>query len=249
MLNATPTRRRLAALATVSLLACSCAYGKQLSQLEVRTARMEDKLAGLERMNRDLSTNVDQVQRLVEEEVKLAREGRAGNEQRLHEIQQLLSVLDTRVDESGQRYRELKDEVKYSKPPGDSSSASSNVTPRSLYDAAYQDLTRGNHGLAIMGFQEVLAKFPDSELADNAQYWIGESYYAQKDYKQAMKEFAKAVDTYPKGDKVPAAMLKAAMCQQQLGDKKGAKQTLQKLISNYPNSEEARLANSKMQDL
>jgi tol-pal system protein YbgF len=248
MFSATSTGRRVAALATFSLLACSC-YGKQLSQLEVRTARMEDKLASLERMNRDLSTNVDSVQRLVAEEVELARAGRAGNEQRLHEIQQLLSVLDTRVDESGQRYRELKDEVKYSKPPGDSAGATGGATPRSLYDAAYQDLTRGNHGLAIMGFQEVLAKFPDSELADNAQYWIGESYYAQKDYKQALKEFGKAVDTYPKGDKVPAAMLKAAMCQQQLGDKKSAKSTLQKLISGYPNSEEARLANTKLQEL
>jgi len=247
MFETTPGRRRLAALATASLLACGC-YGKQLSSLEVRTARMEDKLSALERMNRDLSTNVDSVQRLVAEETALARAGRAGNEQRLHEIQQLLSVLDTRVDETGQQTRELKDAVKYTKAPRDTGGTAS-VTPRSLYDAAYQDLTRGNHGLAIMGFQEVLAKFPDSELADNAQYWIGESYYAQKDYKQALKEFGKTIDTYPKGDKLPAAMLKAALCQQQLGDKKTAKATLQKLIDRYPNSEEARLASGKLQEL
>jgi len=100
-----------------------------------------------------------------------------------------------------------------------------------------------------MGFQEVLAKFPASELADNSQYWIGESYYAQKDYKQALKEFAKVVENYPKGDKVPAALLKMGFCQQQLGDKPAARSTFKKLIESYPDTEEARLAKDKQKDL
>jgi len=242
--------RRWLALLVSALVAGSGCYGKQLSSLEVRTARMEEKLASLETMNRDLSTTVDALNKLVSEEIDQARAGRAGNEQRLQEIQQLLSVLDTRVDESGQQYRELKDAVKYTKTPRDSTGAAgAAVTPRALYDAAYQDLTRGNHGLAIMGFQEVLTKFPDSELADNAQYWIGESYYAQKDYKQALKEFQKTIDGFPQGDKLPAAMLKAALCQQQLGDKKAAKATLDKLVQRFPHSEEARLATAKMQEM
>src|SRR5262249_18343413 len=160
---------------------------------------------------------------------------KATSEAHLREIDRGLQVLAQRVDESGELYRELKDNLKYASQPQPStappdSSTSSGATPRSLYDAAYQDLNRGKHGLAIMGFQEVITKFPDSELADNAQYWIGESYYAQKDYKKALQEFRKTVDVYPKGDKVPAAMLKSGLCLVQLGDKQGAKTVYQKLV-------------------
>jgi tol-pal system protein YbgF len=180
--------------------------------------------------------------------VQQARSGRAGNEQRLREIQRLLQVLATRVDENRVQYGELKDELQYSGPRSGADSSTAGATPRALYDAAYQDLTRGNYGLALMGFQEVLAKFPTSELADNAQYWIGESYYAQKDYKQARAEFQKAVDTYPQGDKVPAALLKVGFCQQQLGEKEAARTTFQQLVDRYPMSEEARLATTKLQE-
>lgn len=243
---------RSAAWFAVALLVLPGCYGKRLATLEVRTARIEDQVGALERQNRELGTMLTQINRLLQDEVELARAGRAGNEERLREIQRLLQVLATRVDESGEQYRELKDEVHYSRSPRDSTTAAGGgaaVSPRALYDAAYQDLNRGNHGLAIMGFQEVLAKFPDSELADNAQYWIGESYYAQKDFKQALQEFQKTVGTYPQGDKVPAALLKTALCQLQLGDKKTARATLEGLIQRFPHSEEARLAGTKLQEL
>jgi tol-pal system protein YbgF len=239
----------------VAALASSGCYGQRLDALEVRTARMEEKLTGLDRVNRDMSATLNAVQKLLNEEIVQARSGRAGNEQRLTEMQQLLQVLATRVDESGEQYRVLKDEVKYGASPKDSAGTGGTgggaaaASPRSLYDAAYQDLTRGNHGLAIMGFQEVITKYPDSELADNSQYWIGESYYAQKNWKQALQEFEKTVSAYPKGDKVPAAMLKAGLCQAQLGDKKAAKATLDTLRKRYPDSEEARLAGTKLSEL
>jgi tol-pal system protein YbgF len=209
----------------------------------------------LERSQKDLAATVDQLQRKVAEQVELVRAGRAASEERMREIEKQLQVVAQRVDESGQLVDDIKDSMRYSTSrPAAADSAgpaptAAPVTPRSLYDAAYQDLTRGNHGLAILGFQEVLAKFPASELADNSQYWIGESYYAQKDFKQALVEFNKTVDNYPQGDKVPAAMLKIGLCRQQLNDKPAARAALQKLIDKYPASEEARLAKSKLQDL
>jgi tol-pal system protein YbgF len=244
-----PTFRTSLASGAVALLLLSCGcYGQRLSSLEVRTARMEDRLAEIDRMNREMSVTLAALQKLVGEEVEQARAGRAGNAERLTEIQQLLQVLSTRVDESGEHYRELKDVVRYT-PAGRDSAAASDVTPRSLYDAAYSDLTRGNHGLAILGFQEVLTKFPESELADNAQYWIGECYYAQKDYRQALAEFRKTVENYPGGDKVPAALLKEGLCEAALGDAKAARATLEDLQRRFPQTEEARLAGQKIQEL
>lgn len=238
-------------------------YGKRLTTLEVRTARIEDQVIRLGRMHTELGTTVEALNRLLEEEVRLARSGRAGSEERLREIQRLLQVLASRVDESREQYSELKDVVRYGGaapaplPAADSVATSTpqgprttgNLTPRQIYDGAYQDLTRGNHGLALMGFQELLSKFPDSELADNAQYWIGESYYAQKDYRQALEEFAKTPASYPQGDKVPAALLKMGFCQQQIGDANAARNTFEKLLDDYPDSEEARLARARLEDL
>lgn len=230
-------------------------YGKRISSLEVRTARAEDRLDALEKSQQATAADVDALRRKVAEQVELVRGGKATTEAHLRELDRGLQVLAQRVDESGDLYRDLKDTLKYSPAPAAGAAADSTgaagaaTTPRALYDAAYQDLTRGNHGLAIMGFQEVLSKFPDSELADNALYWIGESYYAQKDFKQAADHFRKTIDTYPKGDKVPAAWLKLGLCRQQLGDKAGARTAYSTLIEKYPASEEARLAKTKQQEL
>ena len=240
-----------AVLATAALLLSGC-YGRRLANLEVRTARIEDQMNNLVRMHQDLSSTVQALNKLVDEEVQLARAGRAGNEERLREIQRLLQVLASRIDESSERYGELKDQLRFDRPGGAVAvapdSGAGTVSPRAVYDAAYQDLTRGNYGLALMGFQEVISKYPSSELADNAQYWIGESYYAQKDFRQALAEFQKAMDVYPKGDKVPAALLKIGFCQQQLGDKAAGHATFEKLIERFPDSEEARLAKTKLQE-
>jgi tol-pal system protein YbgF len=242
------TSRLLPAVIALCLPGLAGCYGKRLSSLEVRTARIEEKIESLERGNARLEVAVDSLQGLLRADLDEARATRADNEVRLHQIHDLLQVISTRVDESGQQYRELQDIVRYSKPAPDSGSAPG-VTPRALYDAAYQDLTRCNHRLAIMGFQEVIAKFPSSELADNAQYWIGESYYAQKDYQQAQVEFQKTVDGYPQGDKVPAALLKISLCQVEMGDRAAARTSLENLLARYPHSEEARLAKTKLQEL
>jgi len=240
---------KAAALIAVVFAIPGC-YGKRLMSLESRTARIEDQVNALGRMHVELSSTVTALNKLLEQEVQLARSGRAGNEERLREIQRLLQSVATRLDDSHEQVSELKDAVRY-RPAArvDSANASGSVTPRTLYDAAYQDLTRGNHGLALLGFQEMLTKFPDSELADNAQYWIGETYYAQKDFPAALREFEKAVATYPKGDKVPAALLKSGFCQIETGDKSGARETFKKLQERFPQTEEARLAGTKLQEV
>jgi tol-pal system protein YbgF len=237
---------RAAVGAVAACLAASGCYGTRIAAVEVRTARLEDRLNAIERGQRDLTAAVQQLDQKVREHTDLVRAGRAGGDERLRELEHAVQVLAQRVDESGELYRDLKDTLRY---PAAADSNAAAQSPRAVYDAAYQDLTRGNHGLAILGFQEVIAKFPTSELADNAQYWIGESYYAQKDFKQALQEFQKTAQSNPQGDKVPASLLKTALCLQQLGDKPAARATLQSLVDRFPQSEEARLARTKIQEL
>lgn len=117
---------------------------------------------------------------------------------------------------------------------------------KKTYDAAYLEVTRRSYDLAVAGFREFIKKYPHSSLADNARYWIGESFYAQRKFKEAVLEFERVIGEYPGQDKVPAAMLKAGLCRQELGEKSKADQLWQKLLKLYPKSPEALLAKEKL---
>ena len=81
-------------------------------------------------------------------------------------------------------------------------------TAAELYDTAYGDYGKGRYALAIQGFQEYVDAYPNTDLTDNAMYWIGESHYAQKKYKEAIEDFTKVIKQWPKSDKAAAALLK-----------------------------------------
>ena len=98
-------------------------------------------------------------------------------------------------------------------------------------------------------FQELLRRFPTSRLADDAQYWIGETYYLEKRYDKAILEYDKVVINYAKGDKVPGALLKQGFAFLALGDKASAKQLLNQLVGEYPDSDEAKTARSRLLNL
>ena len=80
--------------------------------------------------------------------------------------------------------------------------------PRDLYQSAYNDYLSGNYDLAILGFRRYLEAFPETDLADNAAYWIAESNFSQRKYSQAIKEFDDILQAYPRSDKTPSIMLK-----------------------------------------
>jgi tol-pal system protein YbgF len=120
---------------------------------------------------------------------------------------------------------------------------------KQLYDTAYLDITRGNYELAISGFREFLKIYPNSALADNSQYWIGEGFYAQKKFKEALTEFEKVIEQYPNQDKAAGAYYKSGLCQKELGNPLAAKDSWQILLKKYPRSPEAKLALDKIKEL
>ena len=93
-------------------------------------------------------------------------------------------------------------------PPAPNGGGGAGIDPKSLYDAAYNDYLKGNYDLGVREFQEYLSNFPNTDLSDNAAYWIGESYYRQRRFRQAVEEFDIVITRYPKGDKMPSALLK-----------------------------------------
>ena len=118
-----------------------------------------------------------------------------------------------------------------------------------LYDVNMGLYRKEKYEEAIVGFKNFLRKYPKSKLADNAAFWIGESYMALKQYEQAILAFQKVIKYYPRGNKVPNALLRQALAFHELKDKTSAKLLLRKLIKKYPKSNEAKIARSKLKTM
>jgi tol-pal system protein YbgF len=114
--------------------------------------------------------------------------------------------------------------------------------PEQEYAAALATFRSREHGQAVLDFIDFMAKYPKHALAGNAQYWIGEAYWAQRDYRQALVEFEK-VFGHGSG-KAPDALLKIGLCYLRLSDVPRAQQAWQRVVSEYPKSESATMARS-----
>lgn len=120
--------------------------------------------------------------------------------------------------------------------------------PSSIYYAAYSDYIKENFDLAIEGFRQFIRSFPESTLADNSLYWIGECYYAKKKYQDAINTFNALLVKYKDGDKAAAAILKKGYALIEMGRQSEGIAILKDLISRFPLSEEASLAGQKIKE-
>lgn len=121
--------------------------------------------------------------------------------------------------------------------------------PTVFYRQAYQIFEQGQFQGAIADFTAFIRAWPDHELADNCQYWIGESYYSLKNYQQALIEFSKVVESYPQENKAPDALLKVGFCQLELNNCRAAREAFARLASQYTGSPLAVRASEKLQSL
>jgi tol-pal system protein YbgF len=115
------------------------------------------------------------------------------------------------------------------------------------YRAAVELVKAGNHAEAIEALRAFLRKYPRHDYADNAQYWLGEAFYAQKDYPHALAEFRTVIETYPRGNKVPDALLKVGYCYAALGQGDKARAVLEQVVNLYPKTEPAALATKRLE--
>lgn len=121
-------------------------------------------------------------------------------------------------------------------------------TSDSLYLKGLDSLKAGDIATAREQFTRFLDQNPKHELAANAHYWIGESYYSEKNYESAILSYQEVIKNFPGKDKVVAAMLKQAMAFNAIKDPKSAKYVLKKLIEGFPKSEEAKKAKAMLKE-
>jgi len=126
--------------------------------------------------------------------------------------------------------------------PASGRTPSSNAEADRIFAAALARLRAGDEGQAALEFTEFVAQYPTHPQAAVAQNYIGEAYYRQREYRQAMGEYQKTVDNYTQAAQVSEALLKIGLCQRALGDGASAKATWEQVVKRFPKSDAARQA-------
>lgn len=242
-----------------------------LGEFDSIRSALADTRANVQQIQRDLDTLKEKVEEVRHQlDRQIGQSTREGG-QRIRDLEARIARLGEELKAQGAllktREEELKtllDQAKAAPGSPDSrasgeSAGSSDIAKekasaeseavRKDYEEAWRLVERKNYKAAIARFKEFLKKHPQSEYADNAQYWIGESHYALREFDQAILEFDVVRRRYPKGDKVPAALLKQGFAFAELGDKVDARLILQELVDRYPQSPEAGKAKQKLKSL
>jgi tol-pal system protein YbgF len=120
---------------------------------------------------------------------------------------------------------------------------------KAAYDQAFQSLKDLNYADAAEGFQAFLARYPQSEYADNAQYWLGESYYVTRNYDISLDAFNDLLKNYPDSSKTPDALLKIGYAHYELKQWDQARAALEQVKQQFPDTTLARLADNRLRSM
>lgn len=220
------------------LLFGGCATHRQVSTVQLK---LDELSADQQEMKRSMA----RLDSLLVEQNLISRRLNADFNTGMEEIQQKMSQIESRLADAGELVKETvgKIETKSSSSGiGADTAQTGNVDADRLYRAAYLDLTRGDYKMAIKGFEEFLARYPQTAKSDNALYWIGECYYTQKDYTKSQSIYERLLKDYPDSEKIAAAKYKLGMSLYNQKLKTKAKQYFQDVIKDYPGTDEAKQA-------
>jgi len=202
-------------------------------ELNKRIDSKSDKTAQIEALNQHEQT-MQEIARLRGQIEVLANEvAKAQNSQK-----QLYADLDARLKKVEPRQEMI-----------DGQAAEVLPTEKTAYESATALFQSGDYKGASAALQEFVKQYPQSAYASNAQYWLGNSYYALGDYKKAIAAQQVVATTYADSAKVPDAMLNIASSYALLKDNKNAKKSLQTLVSKYPDSSAAQTARDRLASL
>lgn len=264
-------KKNIGIICVLTVMFIGCATQQDVVTLDSRTMTLERKYNDLQQkyasMDEHLNTfgqtrtqkdqNLRDQSAAIRAEVRRIREDLQTLKGRLEETdyqsQKVFSDLDVRLNAQEKRLAKMEAylDVRGGTTGGGSAtrrvqttqSASEDVA---LYTQGKQAFDGEDYDSARAAFESLLKKFPKSDQADNAQFWIGETYYRQSWYEKAILEYQKVIELYPKGNKVPAALLKQGMAFTALGDKDNARLIFKELMDRYPKTTEARAAAQKL---
>jgi tol-pal system protein YbgF len=233
-----------------------------LEQSNDTVGKLNGTMSGLQKSVQDVQANSGarldtmstQVQGLSDnlEEIK-SRLGKLN--QQLVDVQNTIQSLDAKISggsvPSGAQPSSNPGSSAVQPAGGTSLPAASGPAPSAdtLYSNGLRDITSGKYDLARSEFEDYLKYYGDTDLASNAQFYLGEIAYSQRQYSQSVTEYEKVLTNYPKSFKLAPARLKKGMALIELGQKNSGVKELREVVKRYPGTEEERRARSKLKEL
>ncbi|PLX66744.1 MAG: tol-pal system protein YbgF [Denitrovibrio sp.] len=244
--------KKIALITVAALSITACGGNQDLVQQSLNN--IKDEMLGIQSTIGDMQVQVQE----LDKNIRMNTESINRNSDALSQLREEMTVTNSDIMEIKERVTELeKSKMELS---------NSNMQPEvvqeggeeviiiedniqdkiGLYTYAYELYRNGKYAESEVKFNEFLKRYPDVERSDNAMYWIGEIKYAQKDYESAVMVFQKLTETYPAGNKVPDALLKMGYSYGNISDKDNAVKALQTVVTDFPESDAARLAGQKL---
>jgi tol-pal system protein YbgF len=253
-----PTLRQwlLPLCCTVALAGCETTSGPDPTQ--VKLDDIDQRLGRVERVVSNqslltLSQRIDALEAQVRELRGTVEEMQNGNENLRKQQRDLYADLDQRIKALESALRggaagpggggAMQSGAAGAGAAGAISGAADDQT---AYNRAFDALKASDYNGAISQFRDFLRLYPRSALADNAQYWLGESYYVTRDYDDAIAAFRTLGEQYPQSRKAPDALLKLGFAQYELKHMSDARTTLKLVVQRYPGNDAAKLAADRL---
>ena len=256
---------RVGLLLLLAFFVAGCVSDQQFQGLALRVSALEAQQASLEKARRKETVRLAALEKrlaALEKQVSVLSEKRA---ELLSEIETLRAEiarlnglyeeLSYQQKQDREAFSEFQAEVlkrlsREEKPPAVKAPAEEKApSEKELYERALAALKKKDYEGARRLLRRYLELYPKGKYAANAHYWIGETYYAQRRYEEAILEYQKVVDGFPQSYKVPAALLKQGLAFLRIGDTEAARILFKKILSRYPRSEQAPLARKYLKRL
>lgn len=228
---------------------------------------VDTQTAVLRTLVEQANDNVNSMKATVEEMRRASAQNLANNNARFDSMTREIQALSGSLEESQARLAKLSEQLVqtqniiqtlYTPPPvtdqlegSEPGGAAVHSVPDAgtLYKSGLSAFNAGQYALAIQSFQEYLQYYAQTDLASNAQFYIGESYYSQGNYEKAIEEYNRCIERYPGGNKAAAAQLKKGYALLAQDRQSSGIRELRSLIQRFPRSREADLARQRLSRL
>jgi tol-pal system protein YbgF len=242
-----------------SSIAAACMAAFSCIPLQANAALFEDDEA--RRAILDIRTRLDNMQNEINAKADKSNNFDLNNqnEQLRQEIAKLRGQIEVLTNELANTQRREKDfyvdldnRLRKLEPQTvtiDGKQVSVEQSEQRAYDAALAYFKAGDYRNAGASFYDFTRRYPQSGLVPSAQYWLGNTYYAQRDYRNAITAQQVVVKNHADSPKAADALLNIASCQMELKDRPAAKRTLETLVAQYPESPAAQTAKERLASL
>ncbi|MFH2093515.1 MAG: tol-pal system protein YbgF [Pseudomonadota bacterium] len=207
----------------------------------------------------DIRTIKEEIQRLQGAALEIDHRFTEFSQKDRQEIETRMERLDSAISKNYEKVVRLENHMGFEpssivaekEKPADPAQAQAvpKDTEQEMYASAKKMFDDGDLENARIQFENFITKYPDSNNADNARFWIADSYYSEKRFAEAILEYQKVLEQYVNSNKLAAARLKQGYSFAELGEHANARLILKELLKKYPDSQEARYAAEKLKSL